>query len=521
MRRCLPIAPFLLAAALSAQQNDVPLQRDFCIDLERNAARLDARIHSGLKPVIESRADLDNVQGFRVDSAKYYYWQTEKLLRDRWLIARGDGYLLTADPILTLEYGGDPGESTAYSDTNRLFFSTRGFVVRGDLGAKVSFQTMFHENQGTVPLYLYRYAIENGVLPGQGRVKFISGAKVDYGWSQGVLSYSPAAWINLQAGHGRHFVGHGCRSVLLSDNAMNAPFLKASLLSPDKRWQYTWWHTRLMHGVTQQDRLPAGASAENLFFWMRGVFHHLSIDLGRVQLGLFDASIIRSLADDGALPFDAHAINPVIGLNALLLGFEGPTNNLVGADLRIKATGSSYAYGQVATNGPGHVAWQLGARAFDVLCKGLHLQTEYAAAAPFMYMAKGRRQAYRHMGQPLAHPLGTAFGEAMAIVEYVRGRWTFRAQGSVADLLRDPSPESNLGTDLGKPDIGGPTPEEGLSFRLASLDISAQWLVNQNTNMRLIAGFRRRDLPRAPDGAQSGYWHVGLATRLFNRYYDI
>ena len=169
MRRLGPLLLLLLPCSSSAQQNDVPLQRDFSIDLERNAAKKEARIHSGLKPVIESRADLTNVQGFRKDSTRYYYVFTTKLFRDRLLQVREGDALLSVDPILGQEYGKDRGDATAYSDTNLLYMSTRGFVVRGDIGPKVSFTTMFHENQGRVPQYLFRKTQETGVLPGQGR----------------------------------------------------------------------------------------------------------------------------------------------------------------------------------------------------------------------------------------------------------------------------------------------------------------------------------------------------------------
>lgn len=68
MVRSLLLFFLLSATAALAQQNDVPLQRDFYIDVERNAAKLDARVHTGLKPVLERRADLTNVMGHRVDS---------------------------------------------------------------------------------------------------------------------------------------------------------------------------------------------------------------------------------------------------------------------------------------------------------------------------------------------------------------------------------------------------------------------------------------------------------------------
>lgn len=520
MRRLPFLLPLLWAAALSAQQNDVPLQRDFSIDLDRNAARKEARIHSGLKPVIESRADLTNVQGFRKDSTRYYYVLTTKLFRDRLLVVREGDATLSADPIISYEYGADRGDATAYADTNRFFFSTRGFLVRGDLGHKVSFYTMFHENQGRVPQYLFRQVRDTEVLPGQGRVKLQDGNKLDYGWSQGVLSYSPAAWLNMQAGHGKHFVGHGYRSVLLSDNAINSPFLKFSLLSSNKRWQYTWWYTKLMHGVTEKDRLPGGASSENLFHWMRGTFHHLSVNLGRVQLGFFEATLFRSITNR-VEPMDPLAINPVIGLNTAAKGFDGAANCLVGTDLRLKITDRMYAYGQFATDGPGRYAWQAGARAFDVGLRGLHLQAEYNTATTFMYMGQRRREAYMHAGQPLANPLGTAYGEAVGIVEMNHKRWMLRCQVNVSTWQRDPADSLNLGTDLDKPDIGNPTEGEAITRAMTFIDASLQWLINPNTNARLVGGIMRRDLPGAADAVQSSYWYIGLRTLLFNRYYDL
>ena len=520
MRRLGPLLLLLLPCSSSAQQNDVPLQRDFSIDLERNAAKKEARIHSGLKPVIERRADLTNVQGFRKDSTRYYYVVTTKLFRDRLLQVREGDVLLSADPILGQEYGKDRGDATAYSDTNLLYMSTRGFVVRGDLGNKVSFTTMFHENQGRVPQYLFRKTQETGVLPGQGRVKIKDVNRLDFGWSQGVLSYSPAAWLNVQAGHGKHFVGHGYRSVLLSDNAVNTPYLKFSLLSPNKRWQYTWWYTKLMHGVTDDDRLASGASSENLFSWMRATFHHLSVDLGRAQLGLFEATLFRSITDRVA-PLNGLALNPVIGVNTLAEGFDGETNVLVGLDARFKVTDRIYIYGQFATDGPNRFAWQAGARAFDVGLRGLHLQAEYSTATPFMYMGKNRQQAYMHAGLPLANPLGTAYGEALGIVEYVYRRWLLRAQVNVSEWERDPADSLNFGNDLDRADIGEPSAGEPDRYAMTYIDASLQWLVNPNTNARLVGGIVRRDLPGTPDLLQSTYWYVGLRTLLFNRYYDL
>ena len=511
----------LLVARVVAQQNDVPLQRDFYIDVERNAAKKEARVHSGLKPLIESRADLTNVMGHRVDPRRYYYKTALLIFRDRFLQVRQGDVLLSVDPLIGFEYGRDLGDATAYADTNQFTMNTRGFLVRGDLGPKVSFQTMFHENQGRVPQYLFNRVKETGVLPGQGRVKLKDGNQLDYGWSQANVSYAPTTWLNLQVGHGKHFVGHGYRSVLLSDNASNAPFLKFSLLSRNKRWQYSWWYTKLMPGVTSADRLNAGSSSETLFGWKRAVFHHLSVNLGRVQLGLFEATMFRSVDANGVLPFDPLSVNPVIGVNTAATGFDGDNNSLAGLDVRVKVTDKAYVYGQFATDGPGRYAWQAGARAFDVLRKDLHVQVEYNSATPFMYMGAHAAQAYAHAGQAMANPLGAAYSEVVGIVDVGHKRWWLQGKLNLAAIQRDPADTTNLGSDLGKPDRLAPTEGDAMVRALTYVDASLSYVLNPNTNARIMGGFRRRDLPDQPDGAQSSYWYITLRTNLFNRYYDL
>ncbi len=269
-------------AALStlAQQNDIPLQRDFHIGVERNAASLNAHTHTGLKPIIQSRADLTGVLGHQVDSSKYYYWISQRIFRDHLLEIRGEDFKLTADPLFQLEYGYEFADRTAYADTNRYYANVRGAWFTGDIGSKLSFQTFVQEHQSIAPQYIFIQARDAGTISGQGRVKLVERRILDYGWSQGNISYTPTSWLNLQFGHGKHFVGHGYRSVLLSDHAVNAPYLKFSVLTPNKRVQYTSWLSKLESGVQLEDRLPTGQSSESLFYWRRGRFNHLSVDLG-------------------------------------------------------------------------------------------------------------------------------------------------------------------------------------------------------------------------------------------------
>ena len=505
-----------------AQQNDIPLQRDIYIDVERNAANCEARVHSGMKPVLESRADLTNVMGHRVDSTKYYYGVTEKLFRDHLMEVKGEDFRLTADILFDLQYGDDLANHSAYSDTNIYYNNGRGFWVTGNLGSKISFQTMFHETQMIVPQYLFEYVQEIGVIPGQGRTKLSKKRIYDYAWSRGNVSYSPARWLNIQFGQGSHFVGHGYRSVLLSDNANGTPYLEFSLLSTNRRFQYTTWWTKMQGGVFNVDRLPTGQSSESLFYWMRGRFNHFSMDLGRLQVGLFESTLFENIDSTGVKPFDALELNPLIGVNSAVRGFRGREKSLVGIDLRVKITEKGYVYGQFATDDPGtqRFAYQIGARWFDVFRKDLHVQLEYNVAQPFMYMHNPTQLSYAQARLPLAHPLGTSFNEVVAIVDAGFGRFIAQGKLVMGTFDRDPV-GANYGGNLGKPD----TYSEGVAGpnrnHLFYYDVNVNYLLNHNTNLRILAGMQRRSLDPGPDEVQSTYLYVGIRTSLFNRYYDL
>lgn len=515
------ISSLLIMSGLHAQQNDILLNRDVYIDVERNAARLDTIVHVGLKPLLESRADLTNVMGHRVDSAKYFYWHTVKLFRDHLFeVIEGD-VRLTLDPLFQQEYGQDFGDQTSYSDTTVLYFNSRGFVFAGDIGSRVSFRTMFHESRGALPSFMFQRVRAVDVLSGQGRVKYFDGRKVDYGWSQANISVAVRPWLNAQLGHGKHFVGHGYRSVLLSDYAPPAPYVKLSALTRDRRLQYSTWHTRLLRGASTGDRLPTGESSEALFRWMRARFHHVSLNLGRAQIGLFEATVFRNIDDSGVRPFNLLELNPIIGLNTVALGFGNPDKCLTGADARVKITDKLMAYGQLATDKPGRYAWQAGLRAFDVGRKDLHLQAEFNTAMPFMYMNDPPEQAYLNQSLPLAHPLGTSFREVVAIADAGFGRFWLQAKVNLAQYEREQAEGFNHGTSLNQSDVEERSEEGPITRQLTFLDLNASYLFNPNTNLRLVAGFWRRDVPGESDGRQSSYLYVALRTALFNRYYDL
>ena len=522
------IAIFFCVSAISAlaQQNDVPLNRDIYYDIDRNGACRTSTMHTGLRPIIESRADLENLMGFRTDSSRHYYYLTTKLFRDHLIRVKDGGFNLTIDPVFRFEAGGDLDE-TEVANVNRSKnnFNSRGFWIKADFGRDVSFQTGFYENQAILPLYLYAYTQGSGVVPGQGRVKSFGARGFDFAWAHGNVSWSPKRWLNVQFGNGRHFVGNGYRSVLLSDNTFPYPYLKFSAITSDQRFQYTTINAKFQLASDPGDRLNTGQSSEALFFWKRASFKHLSVNLGPAQVGLFEATLWRNIDSTGVRPFNAMELDPVIGLNTLVNGFSGQENKqLLGLDAKFRFTDKFFAYGQFALDDPSRqrYAWQAGFQWFDLLRRDLHLLVEHNSATPFAYTSPRARSSYGHYNQPLAHPLGAGFEETNVIVDYgIKQRFWLRAQASLATFTVDTSSVSVSGSDIFETrEATGP---DSLSVERTRmwLDLSFAWRINQNQNTSLSVGMSIRDINPAPDLQNSHYIYVTLRTGLFNRYYDL
>ena len=68
---------------------------------------------------------------------------------------------------------------------------------------------------------------------------------------------------------------------------------------------------------------------------------------------------------------------------------------------------------------------------------GLSLFTEWSFVRPFTYTHGSDVQAWEHMGQPLAHPLGANFYEWYTSAKYSRANWNYSASIVWAAFGRD------------------------------------------------------------------------------------
>ena len=132
----------------------------------------------------------------------------------------GDDYKVTVSPIINFSKGKELDESKG------TFENTRGYIIEGNLGRTISFATSFAENQAIFPNYLDAYIRDKNIVPGQGYARDFKDVGYDYAMSSGYVTYRANKMFAVQFGHGKNFIGDGYRSLLLSDNTFNYPYLK-------------------------------------------------------------------------------------------------------------------------------------------------------------------------------------------------------------------------------------------------------------------------------------------------------
>ena len=174
--------------------------------------------HTSFKPLITNSVNIN------IDSLIESNFYTDnrmlshRIFNKHLMRIKGQDYLVNASLISNLALGYE-----SY-DSKNTFTNTRGFLIDGYIGDKLSFQTSFVENQSVFPNYLdslIKTPTQDYVIPGQGRGRTYYNDGFDYAKSSGFLSFEASKNFTIQFGHGKHFIGDGYRSLLLSDNSFN------------------------------------------------------------------------------------------------------------------------------------------------------------------------------------------------------------------------------------------------------------------------------------------------------------
>lgn len=541
-----------------AQSTYLPLNEDVQDMLDRyevRSGRINPWFFTGSKPyqreavagyaryldsagLFTSPADRFNRNWIHTENREFSHWPADTFRTDRSYIYKyrpdfaqvnADGLNLHINPVIYGMAGRDPGLSAP------VYINLRGVEMRALIDGKIGVYTFIGENQARLPSYVQASLDPYRVIPHESLWKDFAGGGVDFLQARGYLTFRASRHINIQFGHDRNFIGSGYRSMILSDFSAPYLFLKANL----KIWKinYQYMVSRLNADVllSAGGSLTKGRYPQKFF-----AYHQASMNLGdKVTLGIFESVIFSPRDSTKRNYFDMGYLNPVIFYRAVEQQFGSPDNVLLGFDGKWLVRKGITAYGQLVIDefvmsrilaGDGwwanKIGYQAGIKATDLLgIPNLDLQAEWNSARPYTYSQSGKYIDYSHYRQPLAHPLGANFREAVGIIRYqplprlqlqlklisYRKGKDDAGQNWGGDILKE--------NDINRAADTGNTTGQGVRTDVLVTDLTASWMLRHNLFVD-VRHLERRVAGGLPQDASGRLTSVALRLNIARRNYD-
>jgi hypothetical protein len=404
-------------------------------------------VHSSVQPFIYKDVPPDTFKHLKPgDDAFYDKVFFDNLIQVRYTDKSSGGdmkFKMDINPVFNFSFAKD------IKDTSKTTFvnNTRGVWIKGSIGNKFVFETSFFENQSVFPTYLSNYCNTYSVVPGQGRWKPFKKTGFDYAMACGVVNYQPYKNLSIRLGTGKQKVGVGYRSLLLSDNSFNYPYLQITASFFKSKVLYSQTYALLMNLNDGGTKIPIGT--ERIYQKKAASFQQLSWHINRrINIYLFQGLVWRATDSNNIMHLNTLYANPVIFTNLAAYGFNNDNHILVGGGWEIKPLKKTSLYGQFMYDGSFqnnlNVGIQGGIKFFDFLrIKNLYLQSEYNYVNKNSYSdAKNSAQDYSHYNQLLTTP--AAFNnELIGLASYtfkkffiqLKQNYSFKDNGSSIQKL--------------------------------------------------------------------------------------
>jgi hypothetical protein len=414
---------FLMMRTSWSQQNLLPIS-SFYKDKLFSPLKAATFSNGSFLPISEGEYDLHSKIA---DSSRQYYELTAYLVKKHLLEITGDDYYFTVSPTIDVRYGKDQEEF--FPSTK--FQNTRGFVVEGDFFKNFSFTTSFYENQARFTSYetayfssvgeMYpngpNYSTQNAVISGAARTKPFKTDAFDYAYSVGNVVYRPSNRLQFSGGNNAHFIGAGHRSLLLSDNSINAPYLRANVKISTKI-SFIFMRARLMNLL----RRPLTTSDEAYYEPKAFSTNYLSYKVNeKCMISLFEGVIWSK--GDSVTSTRVHPMfyNPIPLLSEAVIADQQKMSTLLGLNIDYILNNHHHLYGQLAMSNfdSENIGMQLGYRGYDFFkTRNLMLQLEYNYVPKNLYQSSNSRLNYSQSNLPLAHTKGNGFQEFILRFNY-------------------------------------------------------------------------------------------------------
>ncbi|NLL28994.1 MAG: hypothetical protein GX259_09380 [Bacteroidales bacterium] len=363
-----------------------------------------------------------------------------------------------------------------------------------------------------------------------------------------LLKYNINDVFSLEGGNGKTFLGDGYRSVLLSDQCAEYPFLRMN--ADLKKVKY-------MHQISRWRQELASGDSETKF----SATHYLSwMITKKINLSVFESVVWRATDTVRQRGMEWLYLNPVLFFRPAEFSIGSPDNMLIGANVSWNVFNKTKLYAQVVLdeffiseikNWIKHLynrsdstipygawvnkqAFQFGVKSSDLFgLEGLSCLLEFNYARPYIWSHRDPMLSNSNMNQPVAHPYGANFYEFVFKSEYRKEKWGLCFNAGYYKTGLD-SAGINFGQDIlavtFDSNIGGNIPVQyygnkvGQGVSKNTIHVDAEYLRNIKINNNLLKwriGVLCRmnkieQISQTPDF----YVYTGLYLNLFPKKWD-
>lgn len=504
----------------------LPINHYYRQEVEAYLQKNNLVIFSALRPVPVSVVH-DTL--FRPDSLlpipggkPYRWWIFRKLCQENLAVVRQDGFVLKVNGLADFSVGKEN------SSSRLLYRNTRGALFEGTIDGVIGFSSALYENQARFPGYITSYTQTHQVLPGQGIAKKYQTDGYDFSWAEGNLWIRPWKDLYFETGFGKRFFGDGYRSLLLSDFSNVYPYAG-----------YRWYAGKFFLAASTQGLIQHEAVIrwdKRRFPAKTSVLHFAGAQLGGFQLTLMEATMFANPDSAGNFRWQPELFNPLPVLNSL----SGSGNSLWGFNISVSLPPFIF-YGQwLADEYPlkritdvhsvqNKTGFQAGLKWFKAFSlPGMYLQAEYNQVRPYTYGGNPLALSFTHYNEPLAHPLGSNFREALMMGTY---RYKFM-------LLESQLSYAVQGKNDGTIDWGAyplirnrTLPEQveqtsqsqllqGIRTEIMQVFAGVSWMINPVNTLHLSFEFHFRQVISEGIHDRTNFFVIALRTNRINHYYD-
>jgi len=305
-----------------------------------------------------------------------------------------------------------------------------GASLMANVKNKITFISHFDYLSGNHIALISEYQDSLLVFPDFGRKK----SRLQFN-----LKYFINKFITIDFGKGRHFIGDGYRSLLLSVEHSSYPYLK--LTSEFGRVRYYNLYTTFLDIQDPNQNRKKHSS-----------IHFLDFSVSEnINIGVFEGVLWQAKDDNFNRGYDVEYLNPIIFYRPVEFSKHSPDNVLMGVNFNANFKKITL-YGQLLLDDlnisrqkdrddeysggffQNKFAYQLGIKSSF---KEVKVLMEYNQTQPYTYAHKEPMQSYTHFNQPLAHPLGANFKELVVLVNYSKEKWKFSVKLTHANVGLD------------------------------------------------------------------------------------